>query len=108
MTTDNSVFALSFSANEIEEIQSVEKEEARGELIREMRGVQRRHCREGSVVSMDKNFHAECYSCAVCDVILSPVDGYLVDGHLLCGKCNNIRRTSVEENIVDGEVSTEL
>ncbi|XP_057304257.1 lipoma-preferred partner homolog isoform X2 [Hydractinia symbiolongicarpus] len=46
------------------------------------------------IVSMQKNFHVECYKCEDCAVLLSSDEGrgcYPLDGHLLCQRCNGVR-----------------
>jgi len=46
------------------------------------------------IVSMQKNFHVECYKCEDCGELLSSEEGrgcYPLDGHLLCQRCNGIR-----------------
>ncbi|XP_004211219.1 lipoma-preferred partner homolog isoform X1 [Hydra vulgaris] len=43
------------------------------------------------IVSMQKNFHVECYKCEDCDELLSSEEGrgcYPLDGRLLCQSCN--------------------
>ena len=45
------------------------------------------------VVSMDKDFHIDCYMCEECHVQLTDGTCYPLNGHLLCQKCH-IKRIS--------------
>jgi len=62
------------------------------------------------IVSMQKNFHVNCYRCEDCSILLSSEDGqgcYPLDGHLLCQTCNGKRVQGLTGNM-HAEPSTEL
>lgn len=43
------------------------------------------------VVSMDKDYHIDCYICEDCNVQLTDGTCYPLNGHLLCKKCHIVR-----------------
>lgn len=52
------------------------------------------------IVSMQKNFHVQCYKCEDCGVLLSNEEGrgcYPIGDHLLCQRCNGKRMLNSTE-----------
>ena len=53
------------------------------------------------IVSMDKNFHVECYKCEDCGESLFNEDDrgcYPLDGKLLCQRCHLVRANKQQQN----------
>jgi len=63
------------------------------------------------IVSMDKNFHVECYKCEDCGESLFNEEDrgcYPMDGKLLCQRCHLVRASTKQRNSRASVLSTEL